>query len=330
MTAEAKPPELQMAQMVSSASSASQPVLHKGRRTTQKSTEFVIELAKLEDLMPSQEAIDRVEAMLSCPSFEYDHMDVMEFANWFSLVAFREELMLTQEQCVYRKYAREFGVSIDVVDDTRQFFRMFDDTEDDGNIDYDTFKKVVHKLMKIPANCTLPESRLSYFWSEIEQDDQGEVQFGHFLAWWLKYFDGNEKEMPFETYYKHVRRLGPAHLDPPPETYETQSDGTASVTPESEPPERSAQEPEVEGLGVALPVLPPAPSLPMKGVRILREGLTGGDFSEAASILEVDEEDDEPPPKRTSDSDVQDSDSDWRIPPSRARNIPRPNGMLSW
>jgi hypothetical protein len=163
---------------------------------------------------PSEDAKHRVQDMLG-PWCESDTMNLNEFLQWFSLIGFREELMLTQEQRLLRSCSRRYQIPIHFVDHAKQWFNHFDGNGD-GTICYDEFKKVVQKLMKVPSHFELPESRLRYFWSETDHDVSGRIEFEEFLTWWLRHYDPwcPNKEMPFESYYSHIRRLDPSRLDP--------------------------------------------------------------------------------------------------------------------
>jgi len=81
------------------------------------------------------------------------------------------------------------------------------------------FKQILYMVMKVPQHIGLPMSRVQYFWSQINVDSSGAVTFEEFLCWWMKYFDDSSaqglKHMPFEDFYKHIRRIGHKFLDPP-------------------------------------------------------------------------------------------------------------------
>jgi hypothetical protein len=173
----------------------------------------------------SEEAHERVRAMASIPWRSSDRdpddpIDLKEFLQWYSLVGFREELMLTQEECALRNHARKYGIPVDIVDNTTAYFSAHD-TNGDGLLEFDEFSVVVHKLMRIRPPNELSKNRLLHWWAELDKEGSGKVMFEEFLQWWLKHFDANDIEnsvMPFESYYQ-VRNLWPGsqghiHMDP--------------------------------------------------------------------------------------------------------------------
>lgn len=170
---------------------------------------------------PSDAAIARISSMTAghwrMPDKQAtDPIELREFLYWYSLIGFREELLLTDDELVLRTCARKYGIPSDVVDSTLNLFTTYDSNHD-GMIDYGEFEHVVHKLMKVKLPESLPKSRLKHFWSEIDKLGEGKVDFEGFLTWWMKHYDVEERQaaMPYESFYAQVRRLGPMHLDPP-------------------------------------------------------------------------------------------------------------------
>jgi len=188
------------------------------------------EAPKLERATPTEEAIARVKNMTT---FSWrtkdrgpdDPVDLHEFLYWYSLIGFREELMLTEDQCTLRRFARKYGIPADLVDTTKQYFSD-SDTRGVGAIDFEQFSCMVHKVMKIKAPQTLPRSRLQYFFSTIDKNASGTVTFEEFLQWWLKncHLGTDQTVMPFEGFYGQIRRLGPTFEDPPVEVLAASSD----------------------------------------------------------------------------------------------------------
>merc|ERR1712029_782393 len=116
-----------------------------------------------------------------------------------------------------RKIAKKHGVSPDFVEMIKRCFDSYD-VDSSGEVDANEFKQVLHRALKVPSHLELPPSRVQYFWSEIDSDGSGKTSFEEFIQWWLKHFynsDGQGFQLPFEGFYKQVRRIGPQYLDPP-------------------------------------------------------------------------------------------------------------------
>merc|ERR1711862_274311 len=143
-------------------------------------------------------------------------IDFKEFLHWYSSNGFNEELLLTKDERNVREIAKAWGVSADYADRIKKEFDLCD-KDQSGDVTMDEFTEILHKCLKVPSSCGIPPSRIKYFWSQIDTDGSGKITFAEFFAWWLKYFDPEQKnaEMPFEAFYKQVRRIGACHLDPP-------------------------------------------------------------------------------------------------------------------
>ncbi|CAJ1354850.1 unnamed protein product, partial [Effrenium voratum] len=92
------------------------------------------------------------------------------------------------------------------------------DLDRSGEVDQDEFKNVMREVMKVPAHLSIPESRIRFFWSEIDEDNSGKAGFDEFLHFWLRQFGtsaGEKQLMSIEDYYKSTRRMGARYLDPP-------------------------------------------------------------------------------------------------------------------
>jgi len=164
-------------------------------------------------------------------------IDFREFVKWYSSNGFSEELLLSENERWMRKLARRHHISPTYVESIKRHFDKFD-SDRSGAIDIEEFCNILHKMLKIPGNLELPETRIQFYWSEIDTDGSGKATFEEFLAWWLKYFeeakpksaqakaghvDAGEKAQassqnsgsaPFEAFYRNVRRMGAEHMDP--------------------------------------------------------------------------------------------------------------------
>mmetsp|Transcript_134154 Transcript_134154/g.267716 ORF Transcript_134154/g.267716 Transcript_134154/m.267716 type:complete len:445 (-) Transcript_134154:486-1820(-) len=141
-----------------------------------------------------------------------------EFARWYRSYGFSEDLLLTSEERWLRRLAKKQGVSPECVTQIKVIFDTYD-KDRSGTVDMEEFKQILYMVMKVPQHIGLPMSSVQYFWSQINVDSSGTVTFEEFLCWWMKYFDDSSaqglKHMPFEDFYKHIRRIGHKFLDPP-------------------------------------------------------------------------------------------------------------------
>jgi len=174
-------------------------------------------------LADPKEVLERVKAVgeWSWWDGDSDHsgsIDFKEFITWYSSNGFSEDLLLTQDERGLRKIAKENNLSPDYVDMMKRYFDMYD-SDLSGSVDQEEFKQILYKILKVPANFELPPSRIQYFWSEIDIDNSGRVTFEEFLMWYTRYFNEvpgrSVGQLPFEDYYKQVRRVGKKYLDPP-------------------------------------------------------------------------------------------------------------------
>mmetsp|Transcript_24511 Transcript_24511/g.40071 ORF Transcript_24511/g.40071 Transcript_24511/m.40071 type:complete len:196 (-) Transcript_24511:40-627(-) len=143
-------------------------------------------------------------------------IDFREFLRWYSSNGFNEDLLLTEQQRCLRKIAKQHKVSPDYVEHIKRCFDLID-VDKSNEVDINEFKQVLYKALKVPMHLELPPSRVQYFWAEIDTDGSGQAGFEEFFAWWVKYFDakGEADQMPFEAFYKQIRRIGVKYLDPP-------------------------------------------------------------------------------------------------------------------
>lgn len=142
-------------------------------------------------------------------------IDFGEFLLWYSSNGFSVDLLLPDSERQMRKVAKSYNVSLDYIEAIRKSFDQCDEDQS-GLVDKQEFEKILHWCLKVPPNCAIPPSRAQDFWTQIDTDGSGQITFNEFLAWWLKCFGEKQKsEMPFEAFYRQVRRMGPKHLDPP-------------------------------------------------------------------------------------------------------------------
>lgn len=185
--------------------------------------EFEMAVDKLLQLQLREQMVAKERVKSMCEWYWWDGdkdgsgtIDFREFLRWYSSNGFNEDLLLTEQQRALRKIAKQHNVSADYVETIKRCFDSID--QDKSNeVDINEFKQILYKALKVPLNFELPASRVAYFWSEIDTDGSGQAGFEEFFSWWVKYFDasGGSRQMPFEAFYKQVRRIGAKYLDPP-------------------------------------------------------------------------------------------------------------------
>lgn len=181
----------------------------------------VVKLLQLQLMDPSQ-AVERAKGASSWCWFDADEdtsgtISFREFLKWYCSNGFKEDLLLTETERWLRQMAKKYGVSTDSVDSIKHWFDTYD-VDHSGQIDLEEFGLVLHKALKVPPHLELPLTRVHHFWKEIDADGSGSANFEEFLQWWLRYFSTgttDAQELPFETLYRQVRRMGAKYMDPP-------------------------------------------------------------------------------------------------------------------
>jgi Ca2+-binding EF-hand superfamily protein len=143
-------------------------------------------------------------------------IDFDEFLKWYSSNSFKEDFLLTRDQQELRRIAKKYKVSPDYVEEMKKHFDLCTNYAEEASLD--EFRPALLKALKVPAGCKMPESRIRFFWSQLDADSSGQVNFSEFFDWWMLYFGEQEgaEQLPFERFYGQVRRLGKDFLDPPP------------------------------------------------------------------------------------------------------------------
>lgn len=128
----------------------------------------------------------------------------MEFLTWITENSFSELVLLSTEQRMVRDMARKFQAPVSEVEGIKLHFDKFDNNHS-GSIEYHEFAHLLHVLLKVKDNSSLPESRTLAFWRELDADCSGIVEFQEFLPWYLSYFSANAHSSPIEEYYRNIR-----------------------------------------------------------------------------------------------------------------------------
>jgi len=150
-------------------------------------------------------------------------LDFKEFATWYSRYGFTQSLMtVNEEQKEIRVLARKHGLKVSDVERFRVTFSQYD-TDGSGEIDFDEFRKLLYRLLGVPANLEIPERRIKQFWSDAGSDGSGVIVFSEFLEFYLKYFfrmeetgDGQGKlraTCPLKEFYR-IARPYPTRTEP--------------------------------------------------------------------------------------------------------------------
>lgn len=148
-------------------------------------------------------------------------IDFDEFLKWYSSNSFKEDLLLTRDQQELRRIARQHDVNPDYVEQIKKVFDTCTNYKEEAT--REEFGPVLNKALKVPPSCEMSEARINFFWNQVDADCSGTVIFSEFFAWWMLYFseksqqpEGTQEELPFEKFYRQVRRIGPDCLDPVP------------------------------------------------------------------------------------------------------------------
>jgi len=141
-----------------------------------------------------------------------------QFVKWYTSNGFKEDLLLSPEEQWLRSLAKKYSLSATYVDQIKRCFDTYD-TDKSGEVDVDEFEQILNKVLRIPIGMRLPRSRIMYFWTEIDCDQSGTAPFEEFLLWWMRHFpvqgDRNDSLHAVTEFYRNVRRIGPAFVDPP-------------------------------------------------------------------------------------------------------------------
>lgn len=194
--------------------------------------EFDQAVSKLLLMQLGEEAsLERIESLTSWHWWDSDvdktgAISFKEFLNWYASNGFNQEMLTSENHKEIRKMAQQHDIKEETVETIKKIFDSCDE-DGSGEVGPDEFKHILHKCLKVPQGGWVPPSRVQYFWSQIDLDGSGEISFPEFFRWWLRYFDEEEfffptkdeetglTEAPFESFYKHVRRIGYEYLDPP-------------------------------------------------------------------------------------------------------------------
>lgn len=130
-------------------------------------------------------------------------LDFQEFAGWYQQRCFMEFVNLSPIEREMRRVGQRLGLSSAEMDHYKALFDKYD-TDHSGFIDLGEFTRLLHALMKIPRNLTIPQNRVMHFWNECDADGSGEVDLEEFVSFYIRHFDP-ESLNPMMDFYKSVR-----------------------------------------------------------------------------------------------------------------------------
>jgi len=121
--------------------------------------------------------------------------------QWLSTHAFDQEMLVPAGQRKLRELARTWGAPFPEVEDIHREFEKFDRNKS-GVIEPDEFKHLLHMLLKLPKNTEFPQSRIDFFWKEVDRNSNGTICFQEFFLWFRRNFGaGNNPDGLLYQYY---------------------------------------------------------------------------------------------------------------------------------
>lgn len=120
---------------------------------------------------------------------DVEHLVSLEqFCVWASSVAFtRQAQLLRNDEKSVRDYAKQHRMDIREVERALTVFRTYD-VDGSNSIEKEEFDKMICSLLRAKSADDIPKERLKRFWSDIDRDGDGQVNFEEFFLWYLRYF----------------------------------------------------------------------------------------------------------------------------------------------
>jgi len=135
----------------------------------------------LPDHLAFSEGLDMPLSKAECINFE-------EYLTWSMRTTFAEERLVPDpEERHLREIARTYGHTIIDVERIKVVFDGFDE-DGSGCIDEQEFADLLAKLMNVSDLSDVPASLFQRYWSEVDDDGSGEVDFEEFLVWYYTKF----------------------------------------------------------------------------------------------------------------------------------------------
>merc|ERR1719272_2625163 len=88
------------------------------------------------------------------------------------------------EQLPAKECARQWGVPFSEVEAVKDIFEQYD-LDKLGYLDVGRFTRALPAVLRAPRGLEVPESRITFFWKEIDRARTGKVSFEQFF-WWYR------------------------------------------------------------------------------------------------------------------------------------------------
>jgi len=130
--------------------------------------------------------------------------DMRGFLSWYQLNLFNLAKMVaspkhkTSSELVDR-VATKFCLRREDVDGLKARFDQFD-LDKSGEIESREFEQMMKIILGMADEKLIPGDRLHRFWTEVDRNASGGVDFEEFVQWYVKYFSDG-KNSPVEAYY---------------------------------------------------------------------------------------------------------------------------------
>lgn len=131
-------------------------------------------------------------------------LDMRRFLSWYQLNLFSLAKMVaspkhkTSSELVDR-VATKFSLRWEDVDGLKARFDRFD-LDKSGEIESKEFEQMMKIILGMSDEKLIPTERLHRFWTEVDCNASGGVDFEEFVQWYVKYFSDG-KNSPVEAYY---------------------------------------------------------------------------------------------------------------------------------
>merc|ERR1711953_1499830 len=99
-----------------------------------------------------------------------------------------ERLVCDPKERFLRQVARDNGLALPDVEKVKAVFDSFDADRSDA-IDEEEFMNVICVLMKAKHPSDIGSKKLKRFWTEVDADGSGAINFVEFLIWYFRFMN---------------------------------------------------------------------------------------------------------------------------------------------